>query len=94
MNCETKLASECAPKPPWPTGFERLKIHHSNLEKLLFKCSKIEAILLAFKETNVIKQAKIHTRSLLNLNCNFSGMGLCILDFSKPVGQRGFGGNS
>ena len=28
---------------------------------------------------------------LLPLNCNFSGLGWCDLDFSKSVGQGGFG---
>ena len=32
MNCETNLASKFAPKPPWPTGFEKSKIHQPNPE--------------------------------------------------------------
>ena len=31
---------------------------------------------------------------MLPLNCNFSGLGWWILDFSKPVGQGGFGAHS
>ena len=31
---------------------------------------------------------------LLPINCNFSGLSWCILDFSKPVGQGGFGAHS
>ena len=31
---------------------------------------------------------------MLPLNCDFSGLGWCILDFSKPVGQGGFGAHS
>ena len=50
MNCETYLALECAPKPPWPTGFEKSKIHQPNPEELQFKGSKIEAFLLVFEE--------------------------------------------
>ena len=49
MNCETYLALECAPKPPWPTGFEKSKIHQPNPEELQFKGSKIEAFLLDFE---------------------------------------------
>ena len=41
MNCETNLASECAPKSPCLTGFEKSKIHQPNPEKLQFKGSKI-----------------------------------------------------
>ena len=40
-NCETNLGSECAPKPPWPTGFEKSKIPQPNPEKLQFEGSKI-----------------------------------------------------
>ena len=49
MNCETYLSLECAPKPPWPPSFEKSKIHHPNPEKLQFKGSKIQAILLDLK---------------------------------------------
>ena len=89
MNCENNLASKCSPKPPWPTGFEKSKIHHPNPEKLQFKGSKIQAILHDFEEKcwKTSKNAWI----LLPLNCNFSGLGWCILDFSKPVCQVGFG---
>ena len=31
---------------------------------------------------------------MLPLNYNFLGLGWCILDFSKPVGQGGFGAHS
>ena len=31
---------------------------------------------------------------MLHINWNFSGLGWCILDFSKPVGQVGFGAHS
>ena len=31
---------------------------------------------------------------LLPLNCDFLGLGWCILDFSKPAGQGGFGAHS
>ena len=31
---------------------------------------------------------------LLPLNCNFSGLGWDVLDFSKPVGRGGFGAHS
>ena len=31
---------------------------------------------------------------MLPLNCNFSGLGWDILDFSKPVGQGDFGAHS
>ena len=31
---------------------------------------------------------------MLPLNCDFSGLGQCILDFSKPVGQEGFGAHN
>ena len=48
MICETYLALECVPKSPWPTAFEKLKIHQPNLEKLQIKGSKIEAFLLNF----------------------------------------------
>ena len=34
MICETYLALECVPKSPWPTAFEKLKIHQPNLKKL------------------------------------------------------------
>ena len=88
MKCRTNLASECAPKSPWPTGFEKSKIHQPNPEKLQFKGSKIQAIFLDFKGKcwKISKNAQI----LLPINCNFSGLGWCILDFSKPVGQGGF----
>ena len=88
-NCETNLGSECAPKPPWPTSFEKFKIHQPNPEKLQFKGSKIQANFLDFKGKcwKISKNAQI----LLPINCIFSGLGWCILDFSKPVGQGGFG---
>ena len=92
MNYENNLDSECSPKPPWPTGFEKSKIHHRNPEKLQFEGSKIWAFLLDFKGKcwKTSKNAQI----LLPLNSNFSGLGWCILDFSKPVGQGGFGAHS
>ena len=34
--CEIYVALEYAHKPPWPTGFEKSKIHQPNLEKLQF----------------------------------------------------------
>ena len=49
MNCETHLALECAPKPSWPTGFEKSEIHQANPKKLQFKGSKIEAFLHDFE---------------------------------------------
>ena len=58
MNCVTYLALECAPKPPWPTGFEKSKIRQPNLEKFQFEGSKLRAFLLDFKEIAKI-QAKI-----------------------------------
>ena len=90
-NCLTNLVSECAPKPPWPTGFEKSKIHHPKPEKLQFKGRKIQANFLDFKGKcwKISKNAQI----LLPINCIFSGLGWCILDFSKPVGQEGFGAN-
>ena len=89
MNCETCSASGCAPKPPWPTSFEKSKIHYPKPEKLQFKGRKIQANFLDFKGKcwKISKNAQI----LLPINCNFSGLGWCILDFSKPVGQGGFG---
>ena len=36
MNCETYTSLECAPKPVWPTGFEKSEIHQLNLEILQF----------------------------------------------------------
>ena len=92
MNCETNLASECAPKPIWPTGFVKSKIHHPNPEKLQFKGSKIQVILLDFK--GKCRKTSKNAQILLPLNWNFSGLGWCILDFSKPVGQGGFGAHS
>ena len=56
--CETCIALECAPKPPWPTGFEKSKISQPNPEKLQFKGSKIQAIWLDLRE-NAEKQAKM-----------------------------------
>ena len=50
MNCECYLALECVPKSPWPTAFEKWKIHQPNLEKLQIWGSKIEAFLLVFEE--------------------------------------------
>ena len=92
MICETNLDSECAPKPSWPTGFEKSIIHQPNPEKFQFIGSKIQAILLDFKWKcwKTSKNAQI----LLPLNCNFSGLGWGILDFLKPVGQGGFGEHS
>ena len=58
MNCETNLASKCAAKPPWPTGFEKSKVHQPNPGKLQFKWNKIQAILHDFKK-NVEKEAKM-----------------------------------
>ena len=83
-NCETNLDSECAPKPSWPTGFEKSKIPQPNREKLQFKVCKIPASLLVFQHFS-LKSCKI-AWILLPLNCNFSGLGWCILDFSKLVG--------
>ena len=91
-NCETNLGSECAPKPSWPTGFEKSKIHQPNPKKLQFKGSKIWAFLLVFQHFP-LKSRKI-ARILLPSNWNFSGLGWWILDFSKPVGQGGFGAHS
>ena len=65
MNCETYLASKCAPKPPWPTGFEKSKIHWPNLEKLQF--------FLIFQE-NHWKSGK-NASILLHSNYNFSRLG-------------------
>ena len=48
MNCETYLALECSPKPPWPTAFEKSKFHQPNIEEFQFKGTKIEAFLLDF----------------------------------------------
>ena len=89
MNCETNLASECAPQPPWPAGFEKSKIHQLNPMKSQFKGSKIQTFLLDFKEK--CQKTSKNVWILLPLNCDFSGLGWCILDFSKPVGQGGFG---
>ena len=92
MNCETNLASEYAPKPPWPTGFEKSKIPQPNPEILQFKGSKIWAFLLVFQHFP-LESCQI-AWILLPSNCNFSGLGWDILDFSKPVGQGGFGAHS
>ena len=92
MNCLTNFASKCAPKPSWPTGFEKSRIHQPNPEKLQFIGSKIWAFLLIFQHFP-LKLRKI-AWILLPLNCNFSGLGWWILDFSKPVGQGGFGAHS
>ena len=88
MNCETYIALEYAHKPAWPTDFERSKIHQPYLEKLQFSRSKIGAFLGNFSHfpSKSSKNASI----LLPLNCNFSRLGWCISDFSKPVGQVGF----
>ena len=64
MNFETNLASECALKPSWTTGFEKSKIQQPNPEKLQFKERKIQAILLDFK-ANAEKQAKMPKSYLL-----------------------------
>ena len=87
MNCETYLALEYAHKPAWPTGFEKSEIHQPYLEKLQFSGSKIEAFLGNFSHfpSKSSKNASI----LLPLNYNFSRLGWCISDFSKPVGQAG-----
>ena len=89
MNCATYLALKCAPMPPWPTSFEKSKIHEPNLEKLQFKGSKIEGFLLVFKG-KCWKSSK-NASILLPLNWNSSWLGWWILDFSKAVGQGGFG---
>ena len=86
-NCETNLGSECAPKPSWPTGFEKSKIHQPNAEKLQFKGSKIQGILLDLRE-NAEKLSSKNAWILLPLNCNFSGLGWWILNLSKHVGQE------
>ena len=88
-NCETNIASEYAPKPPWHTGFEKSKISQPNPEKLQFKGSKIQAIWLDSK--GKCWKTSRNAQILLPLNCNYSGLGWCILDFSKPAGQGGFG---
>ena len=89
MNCETYLALECSPKPPWPTAFEKSKIHQPNLEEFQFEGSKIEQFLSDFYHfsSKTSKNASI----LLPLNWNSSRLGWWILDFSKAVGQGGFG---
>ena len=87
MNCEIYLALNYAHMPPWPTGFEKSKIHQPNLKKLQFKGSKIEAFLLYFQD-NPSKSSK-NASFLPPINCNFSRLGWWILDFSKPVGQGG-----
>ena len=58
MNCALCLASEYDHKPPWPTGFEKSKIHQPSPEKLQFWGSKITAILLDSKG-NSKNQAKM-----------------------------------
>ena len=88
MNCETNFASEYAPKPPWPTGFEESRIPQPNPEELQFKGIKIWAFLLVFQHFP-LELSQI-ARILLPLNCNFTGLGWGILDFSKPLGQVGF----
>ena len=87
MNCVMHLISKCAHNPPWPTGFEKSKIHQPNIEILKFEGSKIEAFLLIFegKRGKLCKNAKISLPS----NFNISRLGWWILDFSKPVGQEG-----
>ena len=87
MNCELYLGLKCAHKPPWPTGFEKSKIHQPNPEKLQVGGSKIGAFLLDFRGKcwKLIKNASILHPS----TCNFSALGWWILDFSKPVGQEG-----
>ena len=92
INCETNLASKCALKPTWPRGFEKSKIPQPNPVKLQFKGSKILAIWLNSKG-KCWKTSK-NTQILLPLNWNFSGLDWGILDFSKPVGQGGFGAHS
>ena len=57
-----------------------------------FKGSKIWTFLLVFQHFS-LKSRKI-ARILLPSNWNFSGLGWWILDFSKPVGQGGFGAHS
>ena len=90
MNCETCISSECAPKPPWPTCFEKSKIYQPNLEILQFIGSKIEAFDFEGKCWKSSKNASI----LLPIDCNFSRPGWWISNFSKPVGQKGFGAHS
>ena len=48
MNCETYLASEFAPKPTWPTDFEKSEIHKPNPEILQFKGRETPVFLLVF----------------------------------------------
>ena len=81
MNCATYLALKCAPMPPWPTSFEKSKIHEPNLEKLQFKGSKIEGFLLVFKG-KCWKSSK-NASILLPLNWNSSWLGWWILDFLR-----------
>ena len=92
MNCETNLASEYAPKPPWPTGFEKSKIPQPNPEILQFKGSKIWAFLLVFQHFP-LESCQI-AWILLPSNCNFSRLGWLIFDFSKAVGQEDLGAYS
>ena len=94
MNCETCIALECAPKSPWHTGFEKSKIHQPNPEELQFEWSKIEAFLIDFDFEQLSSKSSKNASILLPLNCNSSGLGWWILDFSKPVGQGGFGAHS
>ena len=42
----------------------------------------------------MLKNKQKIAQILLTLDCNFSGLGWWILDFSKPVGQVGFGAYS
>ena len=50
MNCELYLGLQCACKTPWPTGFEKSKIHQPNAEKLQVEGCKIEAFLINFQQ--------------------------------------------
>ena len=72
MNCDAFLGLEHAPKPPWPTGFEKSKIHQPNLEKLQFEGSKIEAFLLDFQ----------HFSSKISKNAYFISVGT---DLLRPI---------
>ena len=48
MNCETNLTSEYAPKSPWPTGFDKSKIHLPLPEKLQLKTKQDSGIFACF----------------------------------------------
>ena len=72
MNCELYLSLEYAHKPPWPTGFEKSKIHQPNPENLQFKGSEIGAFLHDFTE-KCWKSSK--NASILHPSTNFLGLG-------------------